>query len=346
MIKVLILAGGKGNRLRPLTVNTPKPIVPIANIPFLFYQIEQVRKAGLTEIILSLSYQPRKIKDLFGDGSQFGLTIRYTIEEVPLGTAGAVKMAENLIDDTTVVMNGDILTDLDLQTVIDEHKRRQAAVTIVLKAVRNPAAYGLVETDQDGHVQRFIEKPKEDEITCDTINAGTYVLEPGLLKYIPADEEYSFERAFFPTILQQHERFFAITTDAYWLDIGTPFKYLQAHYDIMEGKIALPNFPGTHQKAERTNFSGALIDKTSLIETDCQIKPTAVIEHSVIGRGCRIEEGVLVRKSVVWPGTRIEKRAILDGCLVGRNCVVGEAAKIHDGKILGDKSIIADYSEI
>lgn len=346
MIKVLILAGGKGNRLRPLTLNMPKPIVPIANIPFLFYQIELVKKAGLTEIILSLSYQPRKIRDIFGDGSRFGITIRYTIEEVPLGTAGAVKMAENMIDDTAVVFNGDILTDLDLRMVIEEHRRRKAAATIVLKQVVNPSAYGLVETDAEGRVRRFIEKPKEDEVTCDTINAGTYVLEPELLKYIPANEEHSFERTFFPTILQQQERFFGIIPETYWLDIGAPTKYLQAHYDIMDGKIAIPNFPGVYQREEPPVFSGARIDRTSLIDTDCQIKPGAVIEHSVIGKGCRIEEGAVVRNSVIWPGVRLEKRSVLDRCIIGRNCVVGESARISDGKILGDKSVIADFSQI
>src|SRR5262249_48361251 len=155
-----------------------------------------------------------------------------------------------------------------------------------------------------------------------------YVLEPGLLKYIPADEEYSFERAFFPTILQQHERFFSITANTYWTDIGTPAKYLQAHYDIMNGKIKLPNFPGTFQKKEPYNFADAFVDETSLIDTDCQIKPGAAIEHSVLGKGCRIEEGAFVRHSVLWPGTRVQKRAVLDRCIIGRNCAVGEAATI------------------
>jgi len=346
MIKALILAGGKGNRLRPLTVNTPKPIVPIANIPFLFYQIDLAKRAGLTEIILSLSYQPRKIRDIFGDGAQFGITIRYTIEEVPLGTAGALKMAESMIDDTTVVLNGDILTDLDLRRVIDEHKGRGAAATIVLKRVANPGAYGLVETERDGRVRRFIEKPKEDEVTCDTVNAGIYVLEPALLKYIPADEEYSFERAFFPMILQQHERFFATTPNMYWTDIGTPAKYLRAHFDIMNGRIALPAFPGVFNRKAPPAFADAFVDDMTLIDADCLVKPGASIEHSVIGRGCRIEEGAQVRNSVLWPGARIQKRAVLDRCILGRNCVVGEYATVSEGKILGDKSFLADYSQL
>lgn len=346
MIKVLILAGGKGTRLRPLTLNTPKPIVPIANIPFLFYQINLAKRAGITEVILSLSYQPRKIKDIFGDGSNLGITIRYTVEEIPLGTAGAFKVAENLIDDVTVVFNGDILTNLDLAKVIGEHKRRKAAATIVLKRVKNPSAYGLVEVHSDGRVKRFIEKPKEDEITCDTINAGTYVLEPSLLKYIPPNEEYSFERGFFPTILQENEQFYAFITDNYWLDIGTPGKYLDAHFDIMSGRLKLAEFQEVFKKQRGRTYEGTLVDNLSLIDEECLIKPGCIIEHSVIGRNCRIEEGAVIKNSVVWPGTQIGKQAVLDGCIIGKNCYIGEATKVGHGRILGDKSILADYSHM
>lgn len=346
MIKALILAGGKGTRLRPLTLNTPKPIVPIANIPFLFYQLDLVKRAGITEIILSLSYQPRKIKDIFGDGSKYGVTIRYTVEEIPLGTAGAFKVAENLIDDTTVVFNGDILTNVNLQNIIEGHKQRSAAATIVLKRVQNPSAYGLVETTSDGRVKRFIEKPKDDEITCDMINAGIYVLEPNLLRYIPPNEEYSFERGFFPRILDENENFFAVTLDGYWLDIGTHAKYLEAHYDIMSGRIEIPKFLGLFNRHQSKRVSGVFIDELSLVHEECIIKPEAVIEYSVIGKNCLIGEGATIRNSVIWPGTRIERHAFLDSCIIGKNCYIGELAKVNHGKILGDKSVIADYSQL
>lgn len=346
MIKALILAGGKGTRLRPLTLNTPKPIVPIANIPFLFYQLDLVKKAGITEVILSLSYQPRKIKDIFGDGSQYGLTIRYTVEEIPLGTAGAFKVAENLIDDSTVVFNGDILTDIDLRSVLFEHRKRQAAATIVLTRVLNPMAYGLVETHPDGRVRRFIEKPKEDEITGDTINAGIYVLEPGLLKYIPPNEEYSFERGFFPAILAEKESFYAYISSSYWLDIGTPAKYLEAHYDIMAGRFRIPDLARQYKVHRRAEFPGAFVDDRSLIDDDCMIKQRATIELSVLGQGCRVEEGAVIRNSVIWPATRIERNAVLEGCIVGKGCYVGESARLSSGIILGDKSVVADYSQL
>jgi NDP-sugar pyrophosphorylase family protein len=193
-MKGLILAGGKGTRLRPLTINTPKPVVPVANAPFLLYQIDLLRSAGITEIILSLSYQPRKIEDLLKDGSDYGVWIRYAVEGTPLGTGGAFKNAEEHIDSSTIVFNGDILTDIDLAAVVAHHREKKAVATIVLTPVENPSAYGLVETSSDGWIQRFIEKPGPDEITCNTINAGIYVLEPSVLKYMPKGEPYSFER--------------------------------------------------------------------------------------------------------------------------------------------------------
>src|ERR1041384_961546 len=170
-MKGLILAGGKGTRLRPLTINTPKPVVPVANCPFLLYQIDLMQTAGIKEIILSLSYQPRKIEDLLKDGSDYGVWIRYAVEGTPLGTGGAFKNAEEHIDSTTVVFNGDALTSLDLSSVIALHQEKSAVATLVLTPVENPSAYGLVETDSEGWVTRFIEKPGPDEVTCNTINA-------------------------------------------------------------------------------------------------------------------------------------------------------------------------------
>src|SRR3984893_18000698 len=220
-MQALILAGGKGTRLRQLTVYTPKPIVPICNRPFLLYQIDTLRRAGITDITLSLSYQPNKIEQLLGDGSDHGVALKYTVEPQPMGTAGAYKFAEELIREPTVVLNGDILTDLDLKAVIREHDERNAAATIVLAPVSNPTAYGLVETETDGRVRRFLEKPKAEEITVNTINAGTYLLHPSMLDLIPPGENYSFEYGLFPSLLARGEPFFAhIPQRTYWMDIG------------------------------------------------------------------------------------------------------------------------------
>src|SRR5919202_2132482 len=254
-MQALILAGGKGTRLRPLTVYTPKPIVPICNRPFLLYQIDTLKRAGITDITLSLSYQPFKIEQQLGDGTEFGVKLSYTVEPQPMGTAGAYKFAEDLIREPTVVFNGDILTDLDLKAVIREHNERKATATIVLTPVSNPSAYGLVETERDGRVRRFLEKPKADEITVNTINAGTYILEPRVLDYIPANENHSFEYGLFPTLLERGERFFAhIPQRTYWMDIGTPARYLQAHHDLLANRVSR-----IHIKNRRGNFEAATI---------------------------------------------------------------------------------------
>src|SRR5918994_997782 len=295
-MQALILAGGKGTRLRPLTVYTPKPIVPICNRPFLLYQIDTLRRAGVTDITLSLSYQPNKIEQQLGDGSNFGVKLRYTVEPQPMGTAGAYKFAEDLIREPTVVFNGDILTDLDLKTVIREHNEHKATATIVLTPVENPSAYGLVETESDGRIRRFLEKPNPDEITCDTINAGIYVLEPDTFDRIPRDVSYSIERAYFPSLIERQETFLAYVDRGYWIDIGTPEKYVQVHRDMFEGKFA----GGVFASADRTRpivspdariEDGATISGPCFIDAGVHVKAGATIgAYTVLGRGVLVEE--------------------------------------------------------
>ncbi len=342
-MQALILAGGKGTRLRPLTVYTPKPIVPICNRPFLLYQIDTLRRAGITDITLSLSYQPNKIEQLLGDGSDFGVKLKYTVEPQPMGTAGAYKFAEDLIRDRTVVFNGDVLTDLDLKGVIREHTERNALATIVLAPVENPSAYGLVETEKDGRIGCFLEKPKPDEITCNTINAGTYILEPKVLDYIPAGENYSFEYGLFPDLLKRKEPFFAhVPQRTYWIDIGTPERYLRAHQDLLANRVGR-----IHIKERRGDFDAATvaeIDENSIIGDDCQIKPGAQIVNSVLGVGCFVEERAHVENSVIWPHTRIGTTAQVRGAIAGRGCHIGRSALVGPGSVLGDKTSLTDYT--
>ena len=343
-MQALILAGGKGTRLRPLTVYTPKPVVPICNRPFLLYQIDTLRSAGITDITLSLSYQPLKIEQQLGDGSDYGVKLSYTTEPQPMGTAGAYKFAEELIRERTVVFNGDVLTDLDLEAVIRQHDERQATATIVLAPVENPSAYGLVETDTEGRVQRFLEKPKADEIKVNTINAGTYVLEPKVLDFIPAGESYSFEYALFPDLLRREEKFYAhIPPDTYWIDIGTPARYLQAHQDMLAGRVHRIRL--AERRGQFDAATVAEIDTLSIIADDCTIKPGAQIINSVLGRGCYIEERARVEHSVIWPHTRVGAGALVSGAIIGRGCHVGRAAQVGAGAVLGDKSSITDYTQ-
>lgn len=346
-MQALILAGGKGTRLRPLTVYTPKPIVPVINRPFLLYQIEILRRAGVTDIILSLNYQPDKIEYLLGDGLKYGVNLRFLTEPQPLGTAGAYKFAAEEIRETTIVFNGDILTDLDISQVIKSHREKEAEATIVLTPVENPAAYGLVETAEENKVLRFLEKPKPEEIanlTINNINAGIYVLEPGVLDLIPKGENYSFEYGVFPALLKKQKPFFAYILDKnYWRDIGTPQSYLQAHHDFLGGKIKGFKF----EKAENTEIATtAAIDKTSVIGEDCIIKPNARIINSVLGEGVHVEEKAVIENSIVWSHAHIAASAEIKNAVIGRSCYIGNNVSVKDGAILGDKTSLTDYTKV
>jgi len=343
-MQALILAGGEGTRLRPLTIHTPKPVVPIVNRPFLFYQIEILKRAGIRDITLSLSYQPNKIADIFGDGEELGLTIRYTVEASPLGTAGAYKNAREHLSDTAVVFNGDILTDIDIAKVIATHRERKAAATIVLVPVENPSVYGLVETESDGRVRRFLEKPKPEEITCNTINAGVYILEPHVLDYIPAGEKYSFEYQLFPALLANKEPFYADTWGGYWLDIGTPQRYRQANDDVINGRVRL-------FELARPQFGAAAggegetpkLDTISVVDQSCSIKPGAEIINSVLGPNCIVEERARIENSVLLAGARVGKLTEVRNSILGKSSLIGRNAKIEGG-VLGDKTSLTDYS--
>ncbi len=248
-MKALILVGGQGTRLRPLTIHAPKSIVPIFNRPFLHYQLDLIKQVPeIDEVILSLNYQPHLIEEVFGDGRDAGIRLRYVVEPMPLGTAGAVRYAAQGVRDTIVVFNGDVLTQVDLRGLVDFHRGRRARATIVLTPVDNPTAYGLVETDAAGNILRFLEKPKPEEITCNTINAGIYVLEPETFDRIPPDVAWSIERSFFPSFIERRETFVASIYRDYWIDIGTPEKYMQVHRDIMDGRYSMPPFNGERRR--------------------------------------------------------------------------------------------------
>lgn len=346
-MQALILAGGKGTRLRPLTVYTPKPIVPVLNKPFLLYQIEILRRAGIKNITLSLSYQPDKIEDLLGDGLEHGVNLRYVTEPAPMGTGGAYKFAAAQIRETTVVFNGDILTDLDIFKVIAFHRQKRAEATIVLTPVENPSAYGLVDTDEESKVLRFLEKPKLEELAdlkTKNINAGIYVLEPGVLDAIPAGENYSFEYNVFPDLLKREKKFYAfILEQNYWRDIGTPPSYLAAHHDFLSGKIR--NF----EKQSPNNSevaTAAIVDKTSIIGENCIVKPNAKIINSVLGAGVHVEEKAVIENSVVWAHTRVSNAAHVQNAVIGRGCYIGRNVVVGGGAVLGDKTSLTDYTKV
>jgi len=311
-MRAIILAGGKGTRLRPLTVYTPKPIVPVVNRPFLLYQLDILSKAGITDVTLSLSYQPNKIEDLLGDGSEFGIDLHFVTEPSPLGTAGAYRFAANDIRETTIVLNGDILTDVDLATLVEFHRTKKAAATIALAQVDDPSKYGLVKSNADGFVQKFIEKPKGNltETVENTINAGIYVLEPSILDLIPEGENYSFEYNVFPTMLEKKIPLYSFLLEkVYWRDIGTPESYLAAHHDILAGNVrGIPDRPESASDITTTAF----IDETSVIGEGCVINSNTRIVNSVLGAGVHVEEKAVIENSVIWPHSRIRPKRIGD----------------------------------
>src|SRR5262245_57104578 len=295
-MKAILLAGGKGTRLRPLTIHTPKPIVPIFARPFLHYQLDSLKHVSeIDEVILSLNYQPRRIAELFGDGGESGLAIRYVVEPVPLGTAGAIRYAGESLHESVLVFNGDVLTEVDLAGVIALHRERKAKATIVLTPVENPSAYGLVETDKDGNIRRFLEKPGPNEITCDPIKAGIYVLEPDTFDRIPKETPWSIERSFFPSLIERGETFVAYVNRGYWIDIGTPEKYFQVHRDIMDRRFHAEPFDGTDGSVWVA--PDARVDEGVVLEGPCFVDEGAVVKagarigrYSVVGRQCHVEE--------------------------------------------------------
>ena len=352
-MKAILLAGGKGTRLRPMTVHTPKPIVPIFNRPFLYYQIDQLRQVPeIDEVILSLNYQPRRIEEILGDGEGLGVRIRYVVEPFPLGTGGAIRYAGDQLTESVIVFNGDVLTQVDVNAVLKLHRERKAKATIVLTPVDNPRAYGLVETDARGNIQRFLEKPGEDEITCNTINAGIYILEPDTFDRIPKETAWSIERSFFPSLIERGETFVAYIDSGYWIDIGTPAKYMQVHHDIMDGRYSAPPFAGMGPGIPWVS-PDAKVDEGVEVHGPCFIDDGVVIKsgarvmpYSVIGRQTHIEEGAVIDGSIIWPNGWIGPEAHIHGSILGRNCHVGRNVTVETTSILGDKTVLTDYSRL
>ena len=350
-MKAILLAGGQGTRLRPLTLHTPKPIVPIFDRPFLQYQIDLVKQIPeIDEIILSLNYQPDRIEEVFGDGSALGVKLRYVVEPEPLGTGGAIKYAARGVTGSVVVFNGDVLTRIDLAAVIALHRGRNARATIVLTPVDNPSAYGLVETHADGRVKRFLEKPKADEITTNHINAGMYVLETDTFDRIPDGTPWSIERKYFPSLVERGETFVAYVYEGYWIDIGTPEKYTQVHRDIMDGRFATAPF--VDSPASRVvSVPGAAVDPTASVTGPSFIGAGAVIKagarvgpYAVVGRGTHVDENASIGAAVVWPDCRIGTSASVQNAILGHRCRLGANTAVDGEAVLGDDTVLTDFT--
>jgi mannose-1-phosphate guanylyltransferase/phosphomannomutase len=345
-MKAIIIAGGLGTRLRPLTYNMPKPIVPLANKPFAFHQIELLRKFGITEIILNLHYLSDNIKKIFNDGKKLGVKIYYSIEEKPLGTAGAVKNAEKFFDTgPMLIFNGDILTDINLEKMIKFHEEKKGKATLALTKVEDPTHYGLIITDENQRVLEFREKPSWEHVTANTINAGIYIVDPSIFDLVPKGKEFSFERQLYPTLLERGEKIYGYVTDAYWMDIGDPVKYLKAHHDILSGDV-MAVIPGNKISAnvwveDDVNISGsakvrgpALIGSHSRIAEDVNLDEFVVLGEGVtIDKGSKLKNCVVHGMSVIKEGVKIEDSIIGAGCTIEEFSAVA-GATLADGTIL------------
>ena len=347
-MKAVILAGGEGTRLRPLTLTTPKPVVPIVDRPFLRHQLDMLTRAGVSDVVFSLAYRPERIEAVFGDGQSHGKRIRYVVEKTPLGTGGAVKNAEPYLDDVTIVFNGDVLTDVDLASVVGAHGASGAAATLVLTPVPNPAAYGLVEFDGGGRITRFVEKPDPAQITTDTINAGIYVLQTSTLALMPPAVNHSIERSFFPALLARGDRVMAHVHRGYWIDIGSPEKYLQTHRDILDGRfqVDLDGAPvargWVHPSA---SVSGSTLDGPFYVGPRCVVAPGARIEPgAVLTENVTVAPGARVRDSVVWSGTEIGDDSVVEGALLGARVRIGRNVRVAPGTVLGEGAVLPDFT--
>jgi NDP-sugar pyrophosphorylase family protein len=347
-MRAVILAGGEGTRLRPLTLTLPKPVVPVVDRPFLRHQLDLLASAGVREVVFSVAYRPERVEAVFGDGSAFGVRIRYAVEETPLGTGGAVRNALPLLDERTIVLNGDVLTDVDLAAVVARHAAEGASATIVLTPVENPSAYGLVETDPAGRVQRFLEKPKPEEITTDTINAGIYVLETRVIDLMPAGVNYSIERGFFPALLARGDVVLGPVHRGYWIDIGTPEKYLQVHRDILSGRFAVsldgePRGAGfVHPRARVSD--DAVLDGAFYVGPGCEVEAGARLgPGAVLVADVRVRPGASLRDCVLWRGVEAGPDCVVEGCLVGPGVRLGRSSALRQA-VLGEGSALTDYS--
>ncbi len=333
MMQAVILVGGEGTRLRPLTDTRPKPMMTLVDRPFVEHQLDHLRRFGITDVIFSCGYLPRAIQDYFGTGQSWGMTLHYVIDPEPLGTAGAVKNAEELLtSDRILVLNGDVLTDLDVAALVDQHERAEVDGTIALTPVDDPAPYGLVRLHADHRVAAFVEKPAPDQLLPNEpylINAGTYLLEHAVVDGIPAGRPGSIERDIFPALAAEG-KLAGYPSDCYWRDIGTPDSYLQAHLDVLGGVVRTDSPMGdAYVGAGCSLAADARVTSATTVGTGSVVASGAVIERSVIGSGVAIGENVHIR-----------------GAIIGSDVIVGADAQLGAGVVVGDNAVIASGAKL
>ena len=354
-MRAVVLVGGEGTRLRPLTLTAPKQMLPIVEQAMVERVLGHLASHGIDEAVLSLGYRPDAFSDAYPDGVIAGVRSTYAVEPTPLDTAGAIRFAATFggIDDTFVVLNGDVLTDFDISALVSFHRERGAEGTIGLTPVDDPSSFGVVPTDADGKVTAFIEKPPRDEAPTNLINAGIYILEPSVLDRIVPDVRVSIERETFPAMVADGT-LYARGSDAYWLDTGTPDAYLRAHRDLLNGRRPGPPAPDAveHPELGRGVWTIGDVDAStgsverSLLGRGASVAATAKVSDSVIGAGAQVEDGATVVDSVLLPGARVAARASVEGSIVGPGATVWQRCKVSGISVIGAGAVIASGTSL
>ncbi|MGE5587219.1 MAG: sugar phosphate nucleotidyltransferase [Clostridia bacterium] len=343
-MKAVVMAGGEGTRLRPLTCNRPKPMVPVVNKPIIQHIFELLKRHGITDIAVTLYYLADEIESFFGDGAELGLHLSYSVEDVPLGTAGSVKKAAEVFDrERVLVISGDALTDIDLREAVRFHEARSAVATIVTTRVDNPLEYGIVVTDDEGRIRRFLEKPSWGEVFSDTVNTGIYILEPEVLDYIDPGKPADFSQDVFPALLRDGKRLYAHVASGYWCDVGNVQQYRQAQVDAVMGKVKV-DIPGNKIGADIWVGAGTEIASSArlsgplVIGRNCRIGPDAgCFEYTVLGDNCIIEKGAVIQRSLLWQDTFVGQGAEVRGTIVGQHAIIKDFVTCQEGVVVGDR---------
>jgi mannose-1-phosphate guanylyltransferase / phosphomannomutase len=351
-MKAVVMAGGEGTRLRPLTSNQPKPMVPIVGKPCMEHILELLKAHGFEDVIVTVAFLPQAIRSYFGGGEALGMDIGYSVEESPLGTAGSVRLAAGRLDDTFLVISGDALCDVDLTRLVEYHREKQASVTIGLKAVDNPLEFGIVVTDEEGRVERFLEKPSWGQVFSDTINTGIYVIEAEVLNHVPADRPYDFSKELFPLLLEMGRPIYGFVLDGYWQDIGNLDQYRQANFDALDEKLRL-QIPGIRIRGNVWVGEGVdlhdidAIEGPSYIGNYCRIAPDASVgPYTVLGNSVTVRERARISRSIIDSSTYIGRSTVVEGAIVGRACDVRAHTRVHEGVAIGDEVTIGSESVI
>ena len=347
-MKAVVMAGGEGSRLRPLTIRRPKPMVPIAGKPVMEHILNLLKRHGITEVVVTVQYLASNIEDYFGNGSQFGMRITYSREDVPLGTAGSVKNAEEQLTEPFLVISGDALTDYNLTDIINYHQEKKALATLTLAHVPNPLEYGVIITNEEGHITQFLEKPSWGEVFSDTINTGIYVLDPQIFAYFEKNKQYDFSQELFPLMLRKGDPIYGYIASGYWCDVGNLPEYMRANADVLQGRADV-EIPAKNIGGNIWCEDGVQIEEDAqlygpiYLAHDCKIKSGAIIHGpSTIGHYTILDERSQVDRSIVWNNSYIGERAELRGAIVGSSTNIKSKAVMFEGSVIGDNSIIQE----